>query len=404
MKVAPGFSPEMQSILVQELAVNGVDLGQFPWMSSETVVREIATSVVAQAHEGRTAPFGVIYADDVTALIGVERVAMPLEQLNLSRHLASGTHCFLLFDKDRFYGLAHFKEPVITELQLVRILPASGGMVVQRGPGGVTKFFQGDSIVIHENRVWFTKPHVKEAAWKVSQCVNGVNRTVLNRILEFSFHRLSPTSRVGGTFVWCLYESEQSILKALPEGDDLTMFNLSIMDEAHSETICHLLSQVDGATFLDPVGRLVRTGVQLKYSELSKKLVPELRGTRHTSAQRYSFDIESALVITISEDGPVTVFSDGANVADLQIHSSFREARILKEAIPEKREDISSRSFELLCPHCGKTAMLEQIDVRGLKSEKRMNCPVCHGLLHTASCYTLEGRPFKKLPGPPPTL
>ena len=39
--------------------------------------------------------------------------------------------------------------------------------------------------------------------------------------------------------------------------------------------------------------------------------VSGLRGTRHTSARRYSFDDPSATVIVVSEDGPVTVLRHG---------------------------------------------------------------------------------------------
>ena len=34
---------------------------------------------------------------------------------------------------------------------------------------------------------------------------------------------------------------------------------------------------------------------------------------------------------------PVNVFSNGANVADLRIHSSYKEVRYLKETVPEKK-------------------------------------------------------------------
>jgi len=389
--------PEMQTLIAQELELNGVNLNKNIWLSSESVLQEISLILASPAHEGRVPSSGVMFVEDVTELTGAERIALPAKDIELTRMLANGIDYFLLYERDRFFGLAYFKEPLATELQLVRNFPASGGMLVQRGPTGSTKFFQGDSITLHENRVWRIKSHVKEAAWKVSQCLSSVDRHVLNRILELSFHLLSPTSRVGATLVWCMRPPMEDILEGLSVGHELASLHLSILNEAHSTAICHLLSGVDGATFLDPLGNLISTGVHLKYSDQSRDFVPEFKGTRHTSAKRFSFDKENALVVTISEDGPVTVFSNGASIANLSIHSSYKEAKKLKAKAPEKREDITSSSYETICKHCGKTSMLEQINVEGFEEDWNVNCPVCQAHLHHSFCFSLECRPFRRL-------
>jgi DNA integrity scanning protein DisA with diadenylate cyclase activity len=386
----------MQALITRELELNGVQLDKYPWLSSESVTHELSMASIPEIHEGRIAPFGVIFAEDATELAGVNLLALRPEDIGFARRLANGMDCFLLYKKDIFFGLARFTVPLMTELQLVRSFPPSGGMVVQRGKSGKVKFFQGDSVILHENRVWFTKPHVKKAAWKVAQCVSGIDQAVLNRILELTFHLLSPDSRVGATLVWCLSDAAHASSAGVAEGQDLTRFDLSIMDEGHAGTICHMLSQVDGATFLSPVGKLIRTGVHLKYSAASREFIPELRGTRHTSAQRFSFDVDSALVITVSEDGPVTIFSDGASIANLHISSSYKEARILKASAPEMREDISSQSFEASCSRCGKKSMLEQVSILGQTGELQVCCPVCQAPLHSACCLSLEARPFKR--------
>ena len=41
------------------------------------------------------------------------------------------------------------------------------------------------------------------------------------------------------------------------------------------------------------------------------RVIGALGGTRHTSARRYSHDDPEAVVIAVSEDGPVTVFRRG---------------------------------------------------------------------------------------------
>jgi hypothetical protein len=56
---------------------------------------------------------------------------------------------------------------------------------------------------------------------------------------------------------------------------------------------------------------LRRLGVLLVASPASEFEVEAFRGTRHTSARRYSYDDPSAVVVVVSEQGPVTVLRAG---------------------------------------------------------------------------------------------
>ena len=314
----------------------------------------------------------------------------------MARKFANGVDCFLLYEREIFFGLVYFKEPLLNELLLVRAFPPSGGLFVQRGPTGIIKFFQGNSIILLENRNWFTKPLIKEAAWKISRCVFEINHAVLNRILEFAFHLLSPIPQVGATIVWWLSDIPLVDTEIQTTGQDISEFNFSILDETRSITFCHFLSQVDGATFLNSQGEFMRTGIHLKNTNKSRALIPELKGTRHTSAQRFSYDFSNTLVITVSSDGPVTIFSDGVNIASLTIHPSYKAAHDLKKMLPEKTEDITSSSYEVICQHCKKRLIVEQVNVVDWNKDTDISCLVCQSLLRTVNCFTIECRPFKR--------
>ena len=61
----------------------------------------------------------------------------------------------------------------------------------------------------------------------------------------------------------------------------------------------------------DAAGVLRQLGVRLVPSAEAETSVEGLRGMRHTSGRRYSFDDSAATVIVVSEDGPVTVLRNG---------------------------------------------------------------------------------------------
>ncbi len=390
-------SEEMQDLLVKELISNGVNLQKQPWLSSDNVIREIVMTMIPEIHEGKINSYGILFVDNLEDVENFDFIPMPKEKIELTRKLADGERWFVLYEKDEFKGLADFRIPLSTEIQFIRNFPIGAGLFIQRSNSSVTKFFQGDSLTIHDNRRWFTKPNVKIAAWKVTQCVANIDKSILNQILEFAFHLVSPQTRVGAILIWFLKPMEQVPSDIPADATDLADLNLSIVNDSHTQMICHLLSQVDGATYLDPRGNLLRTGVQIKYSDRARDLIPEMRGTRHTSAIRFSYDFEECIIITISEDGPVTVFSSGASIADLQIYSAHKMARLLRSELPERSEKISSQSFEVLCNHCYKSSMLEEVQLEGFNVKRTLPCPVCKHELYTSVCFSLEGRPFKRV-------
>ena len=201
---------------------------------------------------------------------------------------------------------------------------------------------------------------------------------------------------MGATIVWWLKEFPINHNELLSTGKDLSAFNFSILDELNSNVFCHFFSQIDGATFINPNGEFFRTGVHLKNSNKSRDIIPEHKGTRHTSAQRFSFDFSETLVITVSSDGPVTIFSDGVSIAKLKIHPSYKAAHDLKKQFPEEVNEISNYSHECICLGCGKRLVIEQVNFSGHNKMIDVHCFVCNFLIFNETCYYVETRPFKR--------
>ena len=391
----------MQRLLERELELNGINFRKRDWLASSVVMREFSFVLLPEIHEGKIQSYGVLFVESLADLDSVEIMPVKASMYEVARRLANGVEWFVLYERNQFKGLARFSSPILTELELVRHFPPVGGLMIQRDSNGISRFFQGDQLSVHANRHWYTKPGVKQAVWKVSQCVANVDKEILGRILEFSFHLVSPLSRVGAILVWHLGDDPSSMNAMLSElgstGFEFYKLGISLKEENHSKMISHFLSQLDGATFLDSRGQLIASGVHLQYSEMSTRCVPEFRGTRHTSSVRYSFDHPDAIVVTISEDGPVTVFYNGASVTDLQIHSAHKKTRFLKSALPNRSEMIHSQSFEVQCTNCKKTSMVDVVKVEGFEEVKTVACPTCRAMLFSGSCFSIEARPYRQL-------
>jgi len=381
---------EIYNLISKELELNGVRFEKLPWLSEESIINECIMAILPEVHEGKINSYGILFVENLNDLEEFEVIPMSSDQKNLAKKMSDGIEWFVLFEKGMFFGIIRFKVPLYDELKMIRNYPLNAGMLIKRNSLGITKYFQGDGIIIHDNRRWFNKPNIKEAAWKVSKCVANIDKRILVKILEFSFHLLSPATRAGGIIVWFLKNNND-------ENMTFSSLDLSILNESHARLLCHYLSQIDGAAFLDYKGDLIEAGKHLKYSDRTRKLVPELKGTRHTSSVRYSYEHEDSVVFTISEDGPITIFSNGSNIADLQVDSAFKKARIMNFSHPSPESKISSSSFDVICKYCLKTSRIEKVNVEGLDEKKQVYCTTCKKLIYSDNCSSLEGRSFKVL-------
>ena len=377
----------MINLMIKEFEINGVCFNKEKWHSSKNVMRECCLAILPEVHEGKTNSFGALFVETLTELDHIETISISETLIAMARKLSDGREWFLLFEKDLFYGLARFKTPINSEIELIRNFPFSGGIILQRDSNEITKIFMGDYITIHHHRRWMSKPSLKEATWKVSQCIVNIDKKILNQLLEFAFHLLSPMRDAGGILVWYFNQEPPPDLNS-------ASLKLSILNPSHSRMFCQLLSQTDGATFFDSKGNFCRTGVHLKYSDKSREVVSEVKGTRHSSSIRFSYDNPNALVIVISEDGPVTVFWNGADVADLQIYPAYKKARLIQKELSIHHHNVSSHSFQKRCNHCEKNSIIEQVNVPELDSDKSVFCPTCKKLIESSRSFSLEIRPY----------
>jgi DNA integrity scanning protein DisA with diadenylate cyclase activity len=139
---------------------------------------------------------------------------------------------------------------------------------------------------------------------------------------------MSP-AEAGATLVWSLRAHQLAQVTGLSASREPTAVpSLSFSGRATRAAIRQLLSQVDGAGIVVCDGQLIAIGAQLRSSAQSHATVriDPARGTRHASAQRYSFDHPDTIVFVISRDGPVTVYATGAEITSIRMTTDNTQA------------------------------------------------------------------------------
>jgi DNA integrity scanning protein DisA with diadenylate cyclase activity len=193
--------------------------------------------------------------------------------------------------------------------------------IVQRHPAGTVRVVRRSGVFRWDGIRWHHEPPVKR--WLDALAADAVegDAAALEAMLAFAVHDLGSLG-IGALLVYRPHPEPGPPVEArLPEPP-----SLQIRQASHLAPIRHALAQIDGAAVFDGEGVLRQLGVRLVPSKASERIVQAVGGTRHTSGRRYSYDDSRATVITVSEDGPVSVFRGGAVVGTS--HHGTRSAKL----------------------------------------------------------------------------
>ena len=348
--------------------------------TGEILLRELLYARDAPAHEGRPARYGALVLEDTggrveeTARRRLSELAaevVPLDgyDLDAARRFADGRSSFLVRGT-RTAALACFPHSVEYEAALVELERSTGGIVVQRRADGSLRLCTSDGVIVWVGHRWRFTPNSARFADVIAHLVPQADRGVLVGLLDLCVHWLSA-GRVGATLVWYLVEGSARV-GASPAGLDVSRAiqapPLSVLERTHRPALLSALAQLDRAVLVQPTGRLTHLNVGLVPSPAAVTTVPAIRGTRHTSARRFSFDEPRAVVAVVSQDGGVTVFSDGAPIE-------------LARTVPtgcSAIDDHQRGSVESVtqCPGCERAILVEDIGPAAGGSGT-VTCPVC---------------------------
>lgn len=387
------------NLLKRELKLSGISINSFfpDWAKSrevrEAILAEMIVALDAHVHEGLIPPYGSIVVPKnrkPDRVIPIDASAVPL-----ARMAADGSSGLLVLQEGRPTGLMLIDPADAPDLKLAGLARELDSVAFTRGRSGVLRVYTLEGALRYSGRHWSKSPSIYDAQQTILTAAPMLDRGKLAHVLEFAYYVLSPWY-IGATLVWLLDGNDPFV----DQGVDLRPLGLSVEPKDGSPSVAfaaHLLAQFDGATVVDLEGRLLRTGIQLSATANAIKFVPAYSGTRHTSARRASFDLANAVVVTVSSDGPVTVFSDGLSVLELWFHSAEREAAGLSAVrrVAGVSDGVWTSSGRAVCQNCGKTSNIEVVIVSGWKDDESASCPVCGETVAEARCFNIHANVVK---------
>lgn len=303
--------------LAEELEEEGLgfllDPTQVTGVPVVALLDELDYALRPPVHERRIPSYGVIVAPTsdpetwtaTTELVAERRPTVDYGDAQI-RRFADGISSWAIRSVRGLDELVVFDRSAGSERDVVILASASGGHVVQRHPSGLVRVVGSAGVVRRDVVGWHHVPPFSAWLDDVPGCRDGAGLTVLGRLLDFAVHDLGARG-IGTTLI--KHPSGQLPVRheqRLPVPPALQI------DRPHDlAPLRHALAQTDGATVFDATGTLRHMGVHLVWSRAAEAAVPGVRGTRHTSAARYSHDDPDAVVIVVSEDGPVTILRAG---------------------------------------------------------------------------------------------
>jgi len=287
------------------------------WLPSDDAVSELVLAELdyarhPHAHEGVAPRYGAIVSPE-TAPLDTTGPFSVLDagdtSLEVVRRLADGRASFVVRALGRPDRLLCFDRSIEYESSVVHLAVTTSAAVVQRLDRGWVRLTTPAGVGTWDGIHWANKRLGVRIAELVAPALAGADPAVLAGVVEFAVHWLGA-GRIGATLVWCV-DGDAHTLDHLGFGAAVTIPTIGLTNRGHYPALLSALSQYDRAALVDQHGSVRTVAVHLRTSEQSRHDIASFRGTRHTSALRFSSDVPNAAVFVVSSNGPLSVFWQG---------------------------------------------------------------------------------------------
>jgi DNA integrity scanning protein DisA with diadenylate cyclase activity len=305
-RVPPGRLRRLREELIEE-GIGVIETASDP----DAVLEELEYAMHPPPHERRVPAYGSIVTPTVAPHRWAEVTGVGTE-LDVTtdrddhdvRRYADGLVSWTVRKQGGVDALVVFDRATGSERDLVVVAAATGGIIVQRRQDGAVRIVGPFGVARWDSANWHVEPPLGSWLARASCGLSEATNDTLEHLVRFAVHDLGALG-IGALFVFAGRSAGAT------EARLATPPPLRVDRPTDLGPLRHVLAQVDGAAFIDEGGVLRALGVRLVPSREAEDAVAPSGGTRHISARRYSYDDPDAVVVAVSEDGPVSVFRAG---------------------------------------------------------------------------------------------
>ena len=285
----------------------------------DVVLEELDYALRPPRHERRTPTYGSIILPTIPVerwgdITGLHTELSPTSTRDDHdvRRYADGLVSWTVRDADGIGALAVFDRAAGSERDLVIVSEATGGVIVQRRPDTGVRIVGSFGVARWDGSGWHVEPPFGSWFERASCGLADEESLILDRLLRFAVHDLGALG-IGALFVFAGAQGNSRM--AGPTSGSRNAWRR----HHRCDWIARRISARCGMCWGRSTERRSSTPPECSVSSVSgsfrrperKRRCHPIGGTRHTSARRYSADDPDAIVVVVSDDGPVTVFRGG---------------------------------------------------------------------------------------------
>ena len=359
----------------------------------DAVIDELVYALYPNVHEQRVPTYGaIIMPESITGYSQLE-----VDTIEEARMLSDGSSSFYIHEAQRRPLVGFLQKELRSELDLVEASLSMEAAIIKRSVDGSVRLFTRQHVIGCYGRQWTKKDYASNGIRYINEVAPQATTAsqVLENILNVTFHELSPNN-IGTTVIWYLAEPLEEELPYIKVEGHVKSNILSFNNRAHHNAIKQLISQHDGAILISRQGDLIAIDARLSHSKKAESFIQSHKGTRHTSAKLFSYDEPRALVFVVSQDGPVTVFSDGILISELMTsgNSLYKLAQVYIKEGAKRSGDIEVYKDTVQCESCRKWQCIEVMQMSGWNGPENTRCIVCGSSITYKHCFEIS---MKKL-------
>lgn len=384
-----------EELLWSELTLNAPRLASRFRRRKTLILADLSHVLVPHIHEQKIQPYGVVIArypiepDALGSDINGDIAPCDLPE-DTARSAADGYRTFLI--RGTTSQLLTVDRP-LTVTNAIDLVSDADGLLLRVDEAGTAQLIHGDGLVEIRGRAWQFRESLQDLRSFIRTFIPKADTTALYALVSMAYYVLGP-EHAATTLVYCMAEHECEPNNRRP-GERVSSLSLKSQNPLDQSRIAHLARYRDGALVFDRSGHLLEIGSFLTASAHSVARIEQIRGTRHTSAARHSYDCPENIVIVVSEDGPVTIFSDGGVLRSLAVEDPAEQIRRFNRVFPHAAGDLDVSISKTQCGSCKVQLLVRRETIQGWKDIETANCPECGNEVERAKCFSIQAHVIK---------